>query len=194
MRDAAIMKILLLDNYDSFTWNLVQLLREAGATAIEVVKNDQEATAAAEAAGAIVISPGPGLPAEAGNTCALIREWAGRKKMLGVCLGMQAMAEVFGGQLFQPGNILHGESVKVTPLPPVDPLFAGIETGFEAGLYHSWAVAPPLPACLRITSTDSRGVIMSLRHNKFDLCGVQFHPESVMTPEGRRMIRNGLKS
>ena len=117
------MKILLLDNYDSVTWNLVQLLREAGATAVEVVKNDQYATAAAEAAGAIVISPGPGLPAEAGNTRAMIREWSGRKKMLGVCLGMQAMAEVFGGRLIQPGNILHGETVKVTPLPPAAPLF-----------------------------------------------------------------------
>ena len=188
------MKILLLDNYDSFTWNLVQLLHEAGATAIEVIKNDRDASAAAEAADAIVISPGPGLPSEAGNTCILIREWAGRKKMLGVCLGMQAMAEVFGGKLFQPGNILHGETVKVTPLLPADPLFAGLETGFEAGLYHSWAVAAPLPACLRITSTDSRGVIMSLRHNDFDLCGVQFHPESVMTPEGLRMMKNWLGS
>jgi len=189
------MKILLVDNYDSFTYNLVQLLKEAGVMNLSVVKNDMFSLREVEAFQAIVVSPGPGLPSEAGLTCDLIRHFAGKKKILGVCLGMQAIADVFGGKLVQPGHVLHGETVGIRPVPPVDKLFTGLESGFGAGLYHSWAVdAGCVPDCLRITSHDNRGVIMSLRHKAFDICGVQFHPESIMTPMGGRMIENWLKS
>lgn len=189
------MKILLLDNYDSFTYNLLQLLREAGVTDLSIVKNDQLVIEDGEKYDAFVISPGPGLPNESGVTCELIRRFAGEKKILGVCLGMQAIAEVFGGKLVQPGNVLHGETIRINPVTPVDTLFSGLEAGFDGGLYHSWAVdASCVPEELRITSLDSRGVIMSLRHKEFDICGVQFHPESIMTPMGGKMIENWLLS
>jgi len=188
------MKILLLDNYDSFTFNLLQLLREAGVKDLTIVKNDQLSLEAAEKYDAFVISPGPGLPIDSGITCELIRRYAGEKKILGVCLGMQAIAEVFGGKLVQPGHVLHGETVQVEPSIPLDPLFSEMESGFDAGLYHSWAVEEKsLPDCLQLTAQDSRGVIMALRHKEFDICGVQFHPESIMTPMGGKMIGNWLK-
>ncbi len=137
--------------------------------------------------------PGPGLPSEAGITCELIRHFAGKKRIFGVCLGLQAIAEVFGGRLYQPGEIMHGEMVRIQPVKPVSNVFSGLEQGFEAGLYHSWAVQrETLPARLRITATDDRGVIMGLSHNEFDICGVQFHPESIMTPMGEKIIRNWL--
>lgn len=188
------MKILLIDNYDSFTYNLVQLLCEAGAVDLTVVKNDQIEMAAVSDFDAIVISPGPGLPVEAGITCELIRKYSGTKRILGVCLGMQAMAEVFGGILYQPGDILHGEMAIVSPVEPVVPLFSGLGQKFEAGLYHSWAVEKEtLPDCLHITAVDERGVIMGLTHLEFDICGVQFHPESIMTLMGRKLIENWLQ-
>jgi anthranilate synthase component 2 len=188
------MKILLIDNYDSFTFNLLQLLHEAGAVDIQVEKNNKIKLQKAAMFDAIVISPGPGLPAEAGITCELIRKYSGTKRILGVCLGMQAMAEVFGGILYQPGDILHGEKALVSPVEPVVPLFTGLGHGFEAGLYHSWAVEElSLPDCLRITALDQRGVIMGLCHNEFDVCGVQFHPESIMTPMGRKIMENWLQ-
>jgi anthranilate synthase component 2 len=187
------MKILLLDNYDSFTYNLLQLLHEAGAPDTVVIRNDAISPEDAAGFDAVVISPGPGIPEEAGITIELIRRYGPMKKMLGVCLGMQAMAVAFGGSLWQPGEILHGERVRIVPAIPADPLFTGMEQGFEAGLYHSWAVdAARLPAALIPTSADSRGIIMSLRHNSFNMCGVQFHPESIMTPMGLCMIRNWL--
>jgi len=187
------MKILLLDNYDSFTYNLLQLLHEAGASDVSVVRNDGLSPEAAADFDAFVISPGPGLPEEAGITTELIRRYGPVKKILGVCLGMQAMAVACGGALRQPGEILHGEQVRIIPAYPADPLFAGMEQGFDAGLYHSWAVdAACLPPALIPTSADSRGVIMSLRHRSYTMCGVQFHPESIMTPMGLRMIRNWL--
>lgn len=187
------MKILLIDNYDSFTYNLVQLLCEAGAGDLKVVKNDQIDLATVSDYDAIVISPGPGLPVEAGVTCELIRKYSGTKRIMGVCLGMQAMAEVYGGILYQPGDILHGEMVLVSPVEPVVPLFSGLGQKFEAGLYHSWAVEKEtLPDCLRITALDERDVIMGLMHVEFDICGVQFHPESIMTPMGRKLMENWL--
>lgn len=187
------MKILLLDNYDSFTFNLRQLLYEAGSQHLTVIQNDRIGVDEAAEYDAFVISPGPGLPAEAGITSKLIKHYAGKKRILGVCLGMQAIAEAFGGFLYQPGDILHGEAVDVKPAEPIDVLFQGLEHGFKAGLYHSWAVdANSLPACLQPTAFDSRGVIMALRHREFDICGVQFHPESVMTPGGAQMLSNWL--
>jgi anthranilate synthase component 2 len=188
------MKILLLDNYDSFTFNLLQLLREAGAERIEVITNDKITIKEASVYDAIVISPGPGLPEEAGITCQLIKELGSSHKILGICLGMQAIARVYGGILYQPGLILHGETISVFPLQPVDILFEGLKSEFEAGLYHSWAVDKnQLPGNLEITAFDSRNVPMALRHREFDLRGVQFHPESIMTPDGRQMISNWLQ-
>ena len=187
------MKILLLDNYDSFTFNLLQLLREAGAEKVEVIANDRLSIKEASAYDAIVISPGPGLPEEAGITCQLIKELGSSHKILGICLGMQAIASVYGGILYQPGLILHGETISVFPCQPVDLLFEGLKSDFEAGLYHSWAVDKnKLPGDLQITAFDSRKVPMALRHRKYDLRGVQFHPESIMTPDGRQMISNWL--
>jgi anthranilate synthase component 2 len=187
------MKILLIDNHDSFTFNLLQLLREAGARDIEVKKNDGITLEAATSFDAFVLSPGPGLPGSAGITCDLIRAYASSKRIFGVCLGMQSIAEVFGGSLYQPGEILHGEIAGITPLEPIDQCFRGIEQGFVAGLYHSWAVnRATLPESLRITAIDERGVIMGLSHRTYDITGVQFHPESIMTPEGHLIIRNWL--
>ncbi|MHC1776487.1 MAG: aminodeoxychorismate/anthranilate synthase component II [Lentimicrobium sp.] len=188
------MKILLIDNYDSFTFNLLQLLRESGSVDVRVAKNDEIGLQEAALFDAFIISPGPGLPSEAGITCELIRNYAGIKRIFGVCLGLQAIAEVFGGRLYQPGEILHGEMVRIWPVEPVSGVFSGMEQGFEAGLYHSWAVdKETLPASLRITALDEkRGVIMGLSHNEFDICGVQFHPESIMTPMGEKIIRNWL--
>jgi anthranilate synthase component II len=188
------MKILLIDNYDSFTFNLMQLLHEAGAADIQVKKNNKIKLQEAAMFDAIVISPGPGLPVEAGITCELIRRYSGTKRILGVCLGMQAMAEVFGGILYQPGDILHGEMATVSPVEPLASLFSGLGQSFEAGLYHSWAVdKETLPDCLRITAVDGRGVIMGLSHTEFNVCGVQFHPESIMTPMGKKLMENWLQ-
>ncbi|MBK6345032.1 MAG: aminodeoxychorismate/anthranilate synthase component II [Bacteroidales bacterium] len=187
------MKILLIDNYDSFTFNLLQLLRESGARDIEVRKNDEITPEAAASFDAFVLSPGPGLPGSAGYTNRIIREYAATKRIFGVCLGMQSIAVVFGGSLYQPGEILHGETAEIAPLLPVDQCFRGLEHGFGAGLYHSWAVnTSDLPPHLRITAIDKRGVIMGLRHRDYNVCGVQFHPESIMTPEGHLIIRNWL--
>ena len=187
------MKILLLDNYDSFTFNLLQLLREAGAEKVGVIANDRISIKEASTYDAIVISPGPGLPEEAGITCQLIKELGPSHKILGICLGMQAIARVYGGILYQPGLILHGETINVFPCQPVDLLFEGLKSDFEAGLYHSWAVDKnQLPGDLEITAFDRRKVPMALSHLKFNVRGVQFHPESIMTPDGRQMISNWL--
>ena len=188
------MRIFLLDNHDSFTYNLVQMLHEAGASEVEVRKNDACTPTAADNFDAIVISPGPGLPHQAGIACELIRTFSTSKRILGVCLGHQAIATVFGGKLFQPGQILHGEAVQVTQAGQNQPLFAGISQPFQAGLYHSWAVdAASLPPCLQVTATDSRGIIMAMSHDEFDIHGVQFHPESIMTPQGHRLLSNWIK-
>lgn len=188
------MRLLLIDNYDSFTYNLLQLLQKAGATDVTVVRNDLIDPDEAADYEAFVLSPGPGLPTEAGITCELIRRYAGTRKIFGVCLGLQAIAVTFGGSLYQPGDILHGEIAGVVPVLPADKCFRGMEEGFKAGLYHSWAVSrESLPDELIITCTDSRNVIMGLRHRHYDVTGVQFHPESVMTPEGRQIISNWLK-
>lgn len=188
------MNILLLDNYDSFTFNLLQLLQEAGAGNVRVMNNDEAVMDAASTVDAVVISPGPGLPQQAGQTLELIRNFGSSKRILGVCLGLQAIAEVYGGKLFHTGEILHGEVAHVQPELPFHTAFAGMEHGFDAGLYHSWAVQKVgLPEVLRVTATDGRGVIMGLCHRNYDVCGVQFHPESIMTPMGARMMRNWLR-
>lgn len=185
------MRILLLDNFDSFTWNLYHLL--ATHAAVDVIRNDAVTVEEAARYDRIVLSPGPGLPSEAGIMPALLHALAPTKPMLGVCLGLQAIVEEFGGKLINLPQVRHGVAVPCTPETPADGLFAGIATPFQAGLYHSWAADPgKLPAELQITATSREGVVMAVRHRNLPLCGVQFHPESVLTPAGPAIIRNWL--
>lgn len=185
------MKLLLLDNHDSFTWNLQHLLVQHAP--VDVVRNDAITVDEAARYDRIVLSPGPGLPTEAGIMMELLRKLMPTHPMLGVCLGMQAMVELCGGSLFNQPRVMHGVPVPCLPTTPVDVLFAGLPESFEVGLYHSWAADPDtLPDTLRITAHSAQGVIMGIRHTTFPSCGVQFHPESVMTPLGGRMIANWL--
>lgn len=185
-------RILLLDNYDSFTWNLHHLLERWGQ--VTVRRND--AITVEEAAGfdRIVLSPGPGLPAAAGIMPDLVRRLMPTHPILGVCLGLQAIVEACGGGLVNLPAVRHGVAVPCRPVPPVDPLFAGLPSPFEAGCYHSWAAAPSsLPPELRVTAYSGEGVVMALRHVQYPACAVQFHPESVLTPCGETLVRNWLQ-
>lgn len=185
------MRILLLDNYDSFTWNLHHLLEPHAQ--VDVVLNDGISVDDASRYDRIVLSPGPGLPGEAGIMPELLARLMPTRPILGVCLGMQAIVETCGGTLFNQPKVQHGVSVKCIAEQPMDPLFAGLAEPFEVGLYHSWAADPTtLPPALRITARSEAGIIMAVRHTEFHVCGVQFHPESVMTPMGPRIIRNWI--
>lgn len=187
------MRILLLDNYDSFTWNLHHLL--APEAEVDVRLNDAITVDEAARYDRIVLSPGPGLPEEAGIMPELLRRLFTTHPILGVCLGMQAIVEQCGGTLFNQRKVMHGVTASCVPTEPVDPLFTGIDAPFEVGLYHSWAADPStLPSVLRVTAASANGVIMAVRHTTLPVCGVQFHPESVMTPDGPRMITNWLRS
>ena len=189
------MKILLLDNYDSFTFNLVHLLESFDGIDVQVHRNDSFQVEDSGAYDKIVLSPGPGLPAEAGILKPLIKEMAGKKSILGVCLGMQAMAEVFGGKLFNLDKVQHGVASEITVTDSKEILFRNLPGIFKTGRYHSWMVEnKTLPECFQITSVDASQNIMSLRHKEYDLCGVQFHPESVLTQYGKEMIGNWLRS
>lgn len=185
------MRILLLDNYDSFTWNLHHLL-EPMAT-VDVVRNDALTVNEAARYDAILLSPGPGLPAEAGIMPALLDALMPTHPILGICLGMQAIVQACGGQLYNQPQVMHGVAVECRPEPPLDPLFAGMDKPFEVGLYHSWATEPTtLPATLRTTARSATGVIMAVRHESHPAHGLQFHPESVMTEVGIKIIRNWI--
>ena len=185
------MRILLLDNYDSFTWNLHHLLEPLAE--VTVARNDKISINDAARFDRIVLSPGPGLPTEAGIMPELLRKLMPSHPFLGVCLGMQAIVEVCGGTLFNLPKVRHGVAVACLPQAPRDPLFAGIEAPFEVGLYHSWAAGPAtLPSDLRVIAGSAEGVIMALRHVRFPACGVQFHPESVLTPCGKKLIANWI--
>ena len=187
------MKILLFDNYDSFTYNLRHILLELGAE-VEVHRNDRIPLAAVAEFDKIVLSPGPGIPSEAGLLLPLIERYAPEKSILGVCLGEQAIAEVFGARLENLAHVFHGVCSDIR-IVAGDPLFAGLEPGFRAGRYHSWAVSKDgLPDCLEVTAVDAaESRIMALRHRTFDVCGVQFHPESVLTPHGKTILRNWME-
>lgn len=188
------MKILVLDNYDSFTYNLVHTVKELGYTDVDVVRNDRISLDDVELYDKIILSPGPGIPSEAGSMPELIRRYAPQKSILGICLGEQAIGEAFGARLENLTDVFHGVGTSVK-IVAVDPLFAGIEHGFEAGRYHSWIVSgEDFPDELRITAVDGQGRIMALAHKRYDVRGVQFHPESVLTPEGKRMIKNWLEA
>jgi anthranilate synthase component II len=187
------LRVLLINNYDSFTFNLVQILRESGLCNYEVMYNDKIQVEDCEAFDKILISPGPGLPAEAGITCDVIRHWASEKSILGVCLGHQAIAEVFGARLKQLPHPKHGQKEYVEIVNSDAKIFKGLPVKFETGHYHSWIVDNEgLPESLRITTTDNAGNIMAISHRVFDVHGVQFHPESIMTSFGRQIVLNWL--
>lgn len=187
------MKILLLDNYDSFTWNLVHLVEQFGGVEVSVHRNNEFHLADAEHYDKIILSPGPGLPSEAGILKPLISEWGGRKSIFGVCLGMQAIAEVFGTSLSNLEKVQHGVSSTTIVVDESEILFKNIPAKFKTGRYHSWVVSKKnFPSCLRVTSVDEEQNIMSLRHNELDVCGVQFHPESVLTEHGKQIMQNWL--
>lgn len=187
------MKILLLDNYDSFTYNIAHYLRELTGDDIPVIRNDQIRLEEVDAFDAIVLSPGPGLPAQAGIMPEVLKRYSPYKKILGICLGMQAIGEASGGTLFNLPSVFHGVATTATILCPDEVLFKGLPEKIRVGRYHSWVVDEKnLPAVLEITAVDDSGSIMALRHKQFDVRGVQFHPESVLTPDGKAMISNWL--
>ncbi|NOU60197.1 anthranilate synthase component II [Marinifilum caeruleilacunae] len=189
------MKILVLDNYDSFTYNLVEYLRKLGATDVEVFRNREIEIEEVAKYDKILLSPGPGIPDEAGILKDLIKEYAATKSILGVCLGEQAIAEVFGGSIENLNKVYHGVATSVYRTESTGGVLEGIEKEFQAGRYHSWNVMEQdLPDCLEITCRDSEGAIMGIRHKEYDVEGVQFHPESVLTPNGMKMIENWLKN
>jgi anthranilate synthase component II len=186
------MKILVFDNYDSFTYNLVHVLREISEAQIDVVRNDKLRLEDAVKYDKLVLSPGPGIPSEAGLLLDLIKQYAPTKDILGVCLGHQAIAEAFGGRLINLSEVHHGLAEPIH-LVAEDALFKGLPESFDVGRYHSWTVSPEgLPDCFEVTSVDDEGQIMSMRHKLFRLHGVQFHPESVLTPNGKRIMQNWL--
>ena len=193
------MKILVFDNYDSFTYNLVHLVEKITGVSVEVRRNDEITLEEADVYDRIILSPGPGIPEEAGLLLPMIRAYAARKPILGVCLGHQAIGEAFGANLVNLDRVYHGVALPVQVLThkgagPAADLFAGMPDSFAAGRYHSWVIDPKaFPAALEITATDEAGNIMALRHREFDVLGVQFHPESVLTPEGETIMRNWLK-
>ena len=186
------MKILVIDNYDSFTYNLVHYLEDLGCE-VTVRRNDQLSLEDVDAFEKIVLSPGPGLPDEAGLLKAIIKTYAPTKSILGVCLGQQAIAEVYGGTLINLENVYHGVATKVTSCVTDESLFNGLDKTIEVGRYHSWVVDPNLPEVLEATSFDENGQVMSLRHRTYDLKGVQYHPESVLTPDGKKILENWIK-
>jgi anthranilate synthase component 2 len=192
------MKILVFDNYDSFTYNLVHLVEKIIGEKVDVFRNDQIPLEKVEMYDKIILSPGPGIPSEAGSLLPLIKQYAATKSILGVCLGHQAIGEVFGARLTNLSKVYHGVAspVNIIPQNPHSAtisadLFEGLSDGFMAGRYHSWVVDPDdFPGTLEITATDMNGHIMALRHKSYDVLGVQFHPESILTPDGEKIMRN----
>lgn len=186
------MKILLLDNYDSFTYNLLHVVKELGATEVEVVRNDQIGLDEVERFDKIILSPGPGIPEEAGLLLPIIKRYAPHKSILGVCLGHQAIGQAFGARLENLTEVYHGVQTPVTILKE-DILFKGLGKEIPVGRYHSWVVSrEDFPDCLEITAESREGQIMALRHPIYKVYGIQFHPESVLTPQGKEIIRNFL--
>ena len=185
------MRIVIIDNYDSFTYNLAHLVKSLGAE-VTVLRNDRFALEELEAFDKIILSPGPGIPSEAGLLLDVIRTYAGHKPMLGVCLGHQAIGEVFGARLENLRDVFHGVATEGRQFG-TDPLFRGLPERIVMGRYHSWVVGREgFPDCLEITAVSDEGQIMALRHREFDIHGIQFHPESVLTPDGAVIIRNWL--
>ena len=186
-----LMKILMLDNYDSFTYNLVQYLEEIIDGKIDVFRNDQISLEEVGAYDTIILSPGPGVPKDAGILMEVIKKYATSKNIFGVCLGMQAIGESFGGELANLEKVYHGVQTLIIKTEDDEPIFKDVPTAFEAGRYHSWVVKKEnLPDCLEVTAIDKKGIVMAMSHKEYNVRGVQFHPESIMTPDGKTMLRN----
>lgn len=185
-------RIVIIDNYDSFTYNLAHLVRHLGAE-VTVRRNDKFVMEELEPYDGIILSPGPGIPSEAGLLLDVIHTYAGRKPMIGVCLGHQAIAEAMGARLMNLEEVVHGMATEGINLGK-DPIFEGVAERFTMGRYHSWVVnRDGLPKCLEVTAESNDGQIMALRHRKYNIHGIQFHPESILTPDGETIIRNWLK-
>lgn len=186
------MKILVLDNYDSFTYNLVQMIEQIVNEKIDVFRNDKISLEEVEKYDKIILSPGPGIPEEAGILLELIKKYGPTKSIFGVCLGQQAIAEAFGGTLINLSEIYHGVATESTQINQ-HKLFKNLPETLEVGRYHSWAVNPEnFPDELEITSVDKNGMIMSLKHKNYDVHAVQYHPESILTPKGKQILENFL--
>lgn len=190
------MKILVLDNYDSFTYNLVHIIKELGyGQQMTIARNDKITLDEVNAYDKILLSPGPGIPDEAGILKSLIKTYASSKSILGICLGHQAIAEVFGAELFNMKEVKHGMSGQINVLYNENYLFKGIPTSFIGAHYHSWAVKKEsIASPLSITAKDDQGLIMGLRHQEYDVQGLQFHPESIMTENGSTIIKNWINN
>ena len=187
------MNILVFDNYDSFTYNLVHLVEKILHSRVTVVRNDEIPLEKVKAFDKIILSPGPGVPSEAGLLLPLIKEYASSKSILGVCLGHQAIGEAFGGSLINLDTVYHGVATDAHITVPSAPLFKGLPSTISVGRYHSWIVDDQtLPADLEVTALDDNGFIMAMQHQSLDVMGVQFHPESVLTPVGETILKNWL--
>lgn len=198
------MRILIFDNYDSFTYNLVHLVEKITHGKTEVYRNDQIPMEKIREYDKIILSPGPGLPAEAGMLLPLVKTYASSKSILGVCLGHQAIGEAFGGRLVNLTSVFHGVATKIKVVREEmqngklkmgeSPLFEGLPGAFEVGRYHSWVLSEDeFPEDLEVTAVDENGIIMGLQHKQYDVQGVQFHPESILTPLGEAIMRNWLR-
>lgn len=192
LKNTEYMKIVIIDNYDSFTYNLSHLVKALGAD-VTVYRNDQFKLSDLQQFDKIILSPGPGIPTEAGLLMDVIAEYKGKKPILGVCLGHQAIGESFGGTLTNLSDVFHGVQTDID-ITVDDYVFAGLNKRIPVGRYHSWVVdAKGFPADLEITAVSEEGQVMALRHKTFDIRGIQFHPESVLTPDGKQMIKNWLE-
>ncbi len=188
------MKILVFDNYDSFTYNLVHLVEKITQAKVDVYRNDKIELEEMKKYDKIILSPGPGVPSEAGLLLPLIKEYASTKSILGVCLGHQAIGESFGGKLENLSKVYHGIATDCMQTANKTFLFNGLTPTFTIGRYHSWIVSNnDFPAELEVTATDDNGFIMAMQHKKYDVQAVQFHPESVLTPDGEKIVTNWLK-
>jgi len=191
------MKVLVFDNYDSFTFNLVHLVKQLTSDEVTVVRNDQMPLGEVDAFDKIILSPGPGIPEEAGLLLPLIKQYAATKSILGVCLGHQAIGQAFGAQLKNLPAVFHGVATPIQLLPVSNrknDWYTGLAQPIEVGRYHSWVVSDEnLPNCIEVTARDAQDYIMALRHRELDVQGVQFHPESILTPQGLAMMRNWLE-
>lgn len=186
------MKVLVLDNYDSFVYNLVYIIKDLG-NEVDVFRNDKIALEEVGKYDKILLSPGPGIPEEAGIMLDVIKEYAPTKSIFGVCLGHQAIGEAFGAKLHNMGEVLHGVTTKCIITDPNERLFQGVPSEIEVCRYHSWTVVPEtMPADLKITAVDEKGYVMAEAHTKYDVRGVQFHPEAYLTQHGVKMVENWL--
>ncbi len=190
------MKILIIDNYDSFTYNLYHMVEAVmpDGFSLTVHRNDAISLGAVAAYDRIILSPGPGLPKDAGITCAVIERYGHQKPILGVCLGHQAIGEVFGGKLLNLDQVLHGRAIKTSIVDRKEQLFWGCPVEFDTGRYHSWVIDPDsMPEILKVTAIDEQNLVMAVRHESYNIRGVQFHPESIMTATGSQILSNWIK-